>query len=306
MVDRIVSLIPSGTEIVSALGGADRLVGRSHECDYPALVRSLPVCTSPKFDPSASSLEIDRSVRALVENALSVYRVHEKTLQTLQPDVIVTQSQCEICAVSHSDVEASVAAVLDAETTIASLEAVDLGGLWRDVQHVGEAIQADSAGLIERLQSRLSEVRRDTTDGSRPRVFCLEWLEPLMFAGNWVPELIRMAGGEDLFAQPGSHSGVISWDEVVSGDPDIIILMPCGYDLPRTLAEVPLLTRLPGWAGLSAVRNGCVFATDGNHYFNRPGPRLVESLEILVEILHLADRDLYSHLNSAWTPISKT
>lgn len=304
MVDRIVSLIPSGTEIVSALGGADRLVGRSHECDFPALVRSLPVCTSPKFDPSASSLEIDRSVRALVENALSVYRVHEKTLQTLRPDVIVTQSQCEICAVSHSDVEASVAAVLDAETTIASLEAVDLGGLWRDIQHVGEAIQTDSAGLIERLQSRLSEVRRDTTDGSRPRVFCLEWLEPMMFAGNWVPELIEMAGGEDLFAQSGAHSGVISWDGVVSCDPDIIILMPCGYDLSRTLEEVPLLTNLPGWASLRAVRNGHVFATDGNHYFNRPGPRLIESLEILVEILHPACRDQHGHRNTAWTPIS--
>jgi len=304
MVDRIVSLIPSGTEIVSALGGADRLVGRSHECDFPALVRSLPVCTSPKFDPSASSLEIDRSVRALVENALSVYRVHEKTLQTLRPDVIVTQSQCEICAVSHSDVEASVAAVLDAETTIASLEAVDLGGLWRDIQHVGEAIQTDSAGLIERLQSRLSEVRRDTTDGSRPRVFCLEWLEPMMFAGNWVPELIEMAGGEDLFAQSGAHSGVISWDGVVSCDPDIIILMPCGYDLSRTLEEVPLLTNLPGWASLRAVRNGHVFATDGNHYFNRPGPRLIESLEILVEIMHPACRDHYGHRNTAWTPIS--
>jgi iron complex transport system substrate-binding protein len=304
MVDRIVSLIPSGTEIVSALGGADRLVGRSHECDFPALVRSLPVCTSPKFDPSASSLEIDRSVRALVENALSVYRVHEKTLQTLRPDVIVTQSQCEICAVSHSDVEASVAAVLDAETTIASLEAVDLGGLWRDIQHVGEAIQTDSAGLIERLQSRLSEVRRDTTDGSRPRVFCLEWLEPMMFAGNWVPELIEMAGGEDLFAQSGAHSGVISWDGVVSCDPDIIILMPCGYDLSRTLEELPLLTNLPGWASLRAVRNGHVFATDGNHYFNRPGPRLIESLEILVEIMHPACRDHYGHRNTAWTPIS--
>ena len=125
-----------------------------------------------------------------------------------------------------------------------------------------------------------------------------------MFAGNWVPELVQMAGGENMFAQPGSHSGVISWDAVVSDDPDIIILMPCGYDLSRTLEEVPLLTGLPGWAGLRAVGNGCVFATDGNHYFNRPGPRLVESLEILVEILHPADRDLYGHLNTAWTPIS--
>lgn len=302
MPDRIVSLIPSGTEIVDALGCSDRLVGRSHECDWPDGIASLPVCTAPKFDATAPSIDIDRSVRSLVENALSVYKVHEDVLKDLQPDVIVTQSQCELCAVSQTDVEASVARVLGSNTGIASMEAVDLNGLWADIRNVARSLEVESEDLIERLKSRLNAATQ-TIEERRPRVVCLEWIEPLMFAGNWVPELVTLAGGEDLFGSPGAHSGNLDWDQIVAADPDIILLMPCGYDLPRTLQELPLLCRLDGWDDLRAVKEGRVYATDGNHYFNRPGPRLVDSLEILVEILHPdADQDLV-HRGVSWTPI---
>jgi iron complex transport system substrate-binding protein len=252
------------------------------------------------------SIEIDRSVRALVENALSVYRVHDEQLKTLRPNVIVTQSQCELCAVSQSDVEASVASVLDGETAIASLEAVDLAGLWRDIEHVGSAIQVDTTDLIQHLQNRIADIRRDGQSAPKPSHRCLEWLDPLMFAGNWVPELVSMAGGEDIFAVPGSHSGVIEWDQIRLEDPDIIVLMPCGYDLPRTQEELPLITKLPGWSELRAVETGSVVATDGNHFFNRPGPRLVESLEILVEIFHPDECGKYGHHGTAWTQADMT
>jgi iron complex transport system substrate-binding protein len=304
MVNRIVSLIPSGTEIVAALGYGDRLVGRSHECDYPLHVGTLPICTSPKFDKDASSIEIDRSVRGLVENALSVYKVHDDTLKQLNPDVIVTQSQCDICAVSRSDVEASVASVLDGQATIAAMEAVDLAGLWADILCVGNALEVDAQPLVDQLTDRLSRARRET--GSEPpRVACLEWLDPLMSAGNWVPELIQMAGGVDLFSAPGSHSGVITWEAIVEADPDIIILMPCGYDLARTSEEIPLLTRLHEYGSLRAVKENEIYVTDGNHYFNRPGPRLVDSLEILVEILHADERGKFGMEGNAWERASR-
>jgi iron complex transport system substrate-binding protein len=301
MVNRIVSLIPSGTEIVSALGCADKLVGRSHECDYPTLVEPLPVCTSPKFDTSVPSVEIDKSVRNLVENALSVYRVHDDVLGSLTPDAIVTQSQCELCAVSQSDVEASVASVLNDDTAIASMEAVDLAGLWRDITHTGEVIGVDPEPLLDRLKARIDTIRHRVPDGRQPRVACLEWIEPLMFAGNWVPELVALAGGEDVFGKAGDHSTVISWEQVQAADPDIVILMPCGYDLERTREEIPLLTKLRGWETLRAAREGSIYITDGNHYFNRPGLRLVDSLEILVEILHSPDPNL-ARKGVSWEP----
>lgn len=299
MADRIVSLIPSGTEIVDALGCIDRVVGRSHECDHPPGIETRPVCTSAKVDPTATSIEIDRTVRSLVENALSVYRVHDDVLRELRPDVIVTQSQCELCAVSEADVAASVARVLGSDTTIISMEAADLGGLWRDIEKVGTAVGVDPAPTIDALRARLDTAHRSVPEGARPTVACLEWLDPLMFAGNWVPELVDLAGGRDLFAEPGSHSTTLSWEDVREADPDVVILMPCGYDLPRTLAEVPLLTRLDGWRDLRAAREGRVFATDGNHFFNRPGPRLVDSLEILVEILH-QDGPSYGFEGTTW------
>jgi iron complex transport system substrate-binding protein len=299
MVNRIVYLIPSGTEIVAALEYGDRLVGRSHECDYPLHVGALPICTSTKFDKDASSIEIDRSVRGLVENALSVYKVHDDTLKQLNPDVIITQSQCDICAVSRSDVEASVATVLEGQATIAAMEAVDLAGLWVDILCVGNALEVDAQTLVDQLTDQLSRARREA--GSEPpRVACLEWLDPLMSAGNWVPERVQMAGSVDLFSAPESHSGVIAWEAIVEADPNIIIPMPGGYNLARTREEIPLLTRLNEYGSLRAVRENQIYVTDGNHYFNRPGPRLVDSLEILVEILHPDEHGRFGMEGAAW------
>jgi iron complex transport system substrate-binding protein len=288
---RIVSLIPSGTEIVAALGYGDRMVGRSHECDYPASVESLPICTAPKFDPQGTSAQIDERVREILQNALAVYRVDETLLKGLVPDVIVTQTQCDICAVSASDVQACVAEWVDVSTRIVAMTAEDLDGLWTDIETLASAIGTLEEGreLTARLKTRIADIAGaiPSIGVKQPTVMCLEWFDPLMTAGNWVPELVTMAGGHNLISSPGAHSGTIDWHDLRSADPDVIVLMPCGFDLERTIEEArkDLFDR-PEWKQLRAVRNGAIYATNGNHYFNRPGPRLVASLEILVDILH--------------------
>jgi iron complex transport system substrate-binding protein len=286
---RIVSLIASATEIVCELGFAGCLVGRSHECDHPPSVRTLPVCTRPKIDVHASSAEIDRQIRAVVRDALSVYAVDEATLRDLEPDVIVTQTQCEVCAVSLRDVERAVCSWLEKCPKLVSLHPDSLADVYADVERVAVALDARDAGddLIGRMKSRMAEIsRRALSQPDRPRVACVEWVDPLMAAGNWVPELVEMAGGVNLFGQAGKHAPSMTWEQLREADPDVIVLMPCGFDVARTLADVPILEGRPGWAELKAVRSKRVFATDGNQYFNRPGPRLVESLEILAELLH--------------------
>jgi len=289
MTNRIVSLIASATEIVCALGFENQLVGRSHECDYPPSVKSLPQLTSPKFKVEGSSLEIDQRVKSIVQEALSVYRVDPALLEELKPTHIITQSQCEVCAVSLKDVEAAVCQVTSSKPQIVSLEPNSLGDVWADILRVGAALDAEDRAeqLVDELQGRMDDiVQRTHWVDSNPTVAYIEWIDPLMAGGNWMPELIGMAGGLNLFGEAGKHSPWMTWDELVTKDPDIIFVSPCGFDINRTMEEMNLLSNKPEWSSLKSVKKERVFVADGNQYFNRPGPRLVESLEILSEVIH--------------------
>jgi iron complex transport system substrate-binding protein len=285
---RVVSLIASATEIVCALGREDWLVGRSHECDYPATVARLPQLTAPKFSVEGSSADIDRRVKETVRDGLSIYRVEEATLKALAPDVIVTQDQCEVCAVSLSDVEAATCAWAGQPVKIVSLKPDSLADVRADIRRVAEGLGAveEGDGLLRRMDERIAKVRARVAGRARPRTVFIEWADPLMAGGNWMPELIEAAGGDNLFGVAGKPSGYMHWDEIVAADPEVIIVAPCGYGLARTLEEQPVLASRTGWHDLRAVQGGRVYFTDGNSYFNRPGPRLAESVEILAEILH--------------------
>jgi len=281
-VPRIVSLISSATEIVNALGQFEFLVGCSHECDFPEAVKALPVCTKPTIPVTGSSREIDLLVKDRVRNALSVYDVFDDVLECLQPTHILTQTQCEVCAVSLADVERSVAQRLASQPMIVSLNAESLDGVWADMRRVAHALGADEAAIAQ-LQERLRVISaRATQATASPRVAVVEWIEPLMAAGNWTPELIALAGGVNLFGEAGTHSPWMSWEDLVASDPDVILVAPCGFDLERTEKEMYWLTQRPEWPRFARR----VFLADGNQYFNRPGPRLVETLQIIAEILH--------------------
>lgn len=287
---RVVSLIASATEIVCALGRRDRLVGRSHECDFPADVLQLPALTAPKFKVEGSSAEIDARVQEIVRDGLSVYRVDGDALKALAPDVIVTQDHCEVCAVSLSDVEAATCTWTGQTVEIVSLKPDSTADVYADIRRVARGLDAADAGeaLVRQMQERFDAVRAQVAGRRRPRVAFIEWVEPLMAGGNWMPELIEAAGGDNLFGAAGKHSDWMQWDEVVAADPDVIVVAPCGYGLERCLEELPLLEAKPGWAKLQAVRAGRVYFADGNAYFNRPGPRLADSAEMLVEMVHPA------------------
>jgi iron complex transport system substrate-binding protein len=286
---RVVSLIASSTEIVCALGFEDRLVGRSHECDFPESIMSLPVCTEPRFDPVGTSYEIDQRVKAILHEALAVYVVHAETLKQLEPDLILTQSQCDVCAVSLSDVEEAVAGFLDARPRIVSLEPNGLDDVWGSIAQVAEALEDPERGreLVGRLKDRLAAVAEKAGEQQHtPTIACIEWVDPLMACGNWVPELVEIAGGDNRFGEAGKHSPWMTWEELVEDDPEVIVAMPCGYDITKTREEMPALTSRPEWSDLQAVRAERVYLLEGSKFFNRPGPRLVESAEILAELLH--------------------
>ena len=299
---RIVSLIASATEIVSALGFEGQLVGRSHECDFPSAVGQLPACSTSKIDVDASSLEIDGQVKSIVTNGLSVYRVDPELLNQLKPTVIVTQTQCEVCAVSLKDVEQAVCELVDSQPKIVSLEPMSLSDIWKDIQTVAAALGDPNRGerLVAKLVARLDAIRTSTASlQTRPSIACIEWIDPLMNAGNWMPELVEIAGGTNLFGEAGRHSGYFEPAQLAAADPDVIAIMPCGFDIARSRSEMPALTSRPQWPQLSAVRHGNVFITDGNQYFNRPGPRVVESAEILAELLHPDTFD-FGHRGTDW------
>ena len=289
MSQRVISLIASATETVAALGCLDRLVARSHECDYPAPVTKLPAVTEPKFAVDGTSHQIDERVRALVAEGLSVYRVHAHQLDALQPDLILTQSQCEVCAVSLRDVEEAVCRMVSSRPRIVSLEPNSLADIWRDIQTVADALGVPARGkaLVSELQRNIkADAAMARSASSKPRVACIEWIDPLMAAGNWMPELVELAGGENVFGEAGKHSPALEWAALVEADPDIIVVLPCGWDMDRAEQDLPALTQRPEWRSLRAVRDRRVYLTDGNRYFNRPGPRIAESHAILCEMLH--------------------
>ena len=300
---RVVSLISSATETVCALGLGERLVGRSHECDTPSEVTDLPAVTRPKLDPARPSAEIDRQVKDLVGQALSVYDVDGERLRALAPDLIITQDQCEVCAVSLADVEAALAAWVDRPARVLSLKPASLADVWDDLRKVADALGAPDAGeeLSAACERRVGALAARTAALPRRTVACLEWLDPLMAAGNWVPELVAAAGGRDVLGRAGEHSGWMEMRALVEADPEVIVTMPCGFDIARTREELPALAGTPEWPRLTAVRAGRVALADGNRYFNRPGPRLADSAEILAEILHPEHVD-FGHRGRGWMP----
>lgn len=299
---RIVSLLPSATEIVAALGAADGLVGRSHECDFPPAVAALPPCTALKRPLAGDSAAIHRDITMLIEQALGLYKVDTARLRALRPDVILTQSQCEVCAVSEHDLHGALAEWLGARPRIVSLTPATIVEVADSFRAIAAAIGCPAEGdlLADRMIGRIAALAaRAARIVERPRVVTIEWIEPLMTAGNWVPELIAAAGGENLFGVAGAHSPWLSWDEFTASDPDVIVAMPCGFDLARTAAEMRALTGRDDWQTLRAVREGKVAVADGNRYFNRPGPRLADSAEILAEVLHPAIFE-FGHEGDGW------
>jgi iron complex transport system substrate-binding protein len=286
---KIVSLLPSATEIVCALGLRENLVGRSHECDFPESVKQLPVCSEANFPDNLSSPAIDIKIKEILADALSVYTVNREQIKQLAPDVVITQAQCEVCAVSLKDVEESIGSYLDKQARIISLQPNSLDDIFNDIATIAGALDVSGAGknLLEDLNERVDIIRHKLKfSDSKPTVACIEWLSPLMLSGNWVPELVSIAGGNSILVEPGKHSPYVQWDEIRLQDPEILIVMPCGFAIERTLKEIDILLALPGFNGLKAVKNNRVYIADGNQYFNRPGPRIVDSVEILAEIIH--------------------
>ena len=286
---RLLPLISSATEIVHALGLGKFQVGRSHECDFPPSVLHLPICTRPAIAVNGSSAEIDALVKDRVGRALSVYDVDAALIKKLAPTHIITQTQCEVCAVSLTDVERALQAEFQTHARVVSLEPYALADIWADIRRVAEACEHMDAAerLVSDLQSRMAAIQQKAHSAPQtPTVAAIEWQEPLMAGGNWIPELIEMANGRNLFGIPGRHSPWMTWQQLLDADPDVIVVLPCGFDLGRTRTEMYWLRDRAGWENLSAVRTGNIFLCDGNQYMNRPGPRVVESLQIFAQILH--------------------
>jgi iron complex transport system substrate-binding protein len=285
---RIVSLLPSATEIVYALGLGDSLIGVSHDCDFPPEVASKPKLSQALISTDLPSDEIDAIVREQLHSGLSVYHLDAPLLQELKPDLILTQELCEVCAPSFDQV-AEAAKILGDQTKIVSLEPRSLEDILENIRLVGELTsQADFANqIIAALRERIDRVRQITEElRERPTVACVEWLSPVMVAGHWVPELVEYAGGEDLLGEAGDPTREIAWGDLLNYDPDVLVFMPCGFSIERTLAEMELVIGREGWEELAASKNGQVYLVDASSYFNRPGPRVVTGLEIMAQIIH--------------------
>lgn len=283
---RIVSLLPSATEIVCALGAGAQLVGRSHECDFPAGVEEVPVLTSARVGSLPPSKGIDRAVRDALKDALAIYQIDAERLRQARPDVIVTQDLCEVCAVSLDDVRAAVARLAQQDVAIVNLHPTRLDDIWDDIARVAQAIgrAMTSSQIVLDLRARVADIaRRAGMLSERPRVVTIEWIEPVMIGGMWMPELVMLAGGEPLVTRPGEHAPTLQGDRLAELDPDVVLVKPCGFSLGRTLDELDVLRQ-----ALPQSWQARVYVADGNAYFNRPGPRIVESLEIMAACVHPA------------------
>jgi iron complex transport system substrate-binding protein len=289
---RVASLLPSATEMVHFCGAADALVGVTHECDYPTGVDKLPRVTSSKIDGhDMTSAEIDAAIAEHLTDSGSIYGLDAKLLDELAPDLIITQGLCEVCAVSM-DLVREAAAGLKNEPEVLSLNPTSLRGVFEDAVRIGEALGRgkETRAKVAALEKRLARVEEAVADLPRPRIGCIEWLDPPFSAGHWVPEMVRMAGGEEILAKPGEPSARLAWEELFEAAPEVLVLMPCGFDVQRTVEEARrVLPRLPGWNELPAVGEGRVWAVDANSYFSRPAPRLVDGVEILAHIMHPED-----------------
>ncbi|HYU19449.1 MAG TPA: cobalamin-binding protein [Chloroflexota bacterium] len=286
---RIVSLIPSATEIVYALGLDDQLVGVTHECDFPPAARLKPKVTRGLLpDEDLTSREIDTRVAEQMAVSGGIYGLEVELVGELRPDLILTQGLCEVCAVPHGIVRQAVP-TLPSKPHVYSLDPASLGDVLANVKTVGDAAgaQAQARAVISSLRDRIDAVTLKTAGVARiPRVFCLEWLDPPWTAGHWVPEMVGMAGGAEILGGIGQPSRRTSWEEIAARGPEVVVLMPCGFDLERTLRETDRTPWPAQWSGLPAVKSGQVYAVDGSAYFNRPGPRLVDGLELLASIIH--------------------
>ena len=299
---RVATLTASATEIVSALGCRDWIVGRSHECDYPDGIAKVPVLTAPKISLDGSGGEIDQRVKTIVQQGASVYSVYAELLKELDPEVIITQDQCEVCAVSLKDVEQAICNWTGHDISVVSCRPNALGDVWSDIRRIADALGIPDSGdrLVFNMQARMNAIAaRASMATSRPRVLCVEWIDPLMSASDWMPELVLLAGGTSLLSEAGKPSQWITWERAEESSPDVIVVMPCGFDITRAGAEVSVLEAKPGFQDMKAVREGRVAIVDGSQYFNRPGPRLAESLEILAEILHPELFD-FGHYGNGW------
>lgn len=286
---RICSLLPSATEIAFALGLGDSVVAVTHECDYPPEAKSKPIVVKSSIDAARSgSAEIDETVGRLLRAKKSIYTIDLPRFREANPDLILTQELCDVCAVDYNEVLAA-SASLARKPEIVSLAPALLSDVLRDIELVGKTASKKRQAEIfaAHLQKRIDRVREKASRSDyRPRVACLEWLEPIYNAGHWIPEMVELAGGMDGLGKKGKPSEKIDWDRVVQSAPEVIVLMPCGFEIARTLKELRLLYQLPGWSDLPAVKKGNVFAVNGSAYFNRSGPRLVDGLEILARIIH--------------------
>jgi len=283
---RILSFQPTSTEMAFALGAGRSIVGVSHECTYPAAAKKKPIVSTSLIDPERmTSEEIDRAVSASGKEGASLYRIDRDLVKRLKPDVLLTQSLCEVCATSPSDLR-EVLKIVTPKPRVLALHAHDFEGMFTDLRELGELLGKDHRPLEKSLRRRIAAVMKKTKKLRKRRVFCMEWLDPVFASGHWVPEMIEMAGGHDQLATKGKESRRIEWQAVVDAAPEILILMPCGLSRERTMRELPRVTSRAGWASLPAVRDGEVYHADGPSYFNGAGPRLVDGLEILAEILH--------------------
>ena len=285
---RIVSLLPSATEIVCALGLGPDLVGVTHECDHPPFVRDLPKVTRTLIPTTASSVEIDTLVRERLANERALYTLDLPALQSLEPDLIVTQALCDVCAVAEDEVRAA-ACMLPGQPRVVNLEPETLAEVFDAIRQVAEAagVPHRADAVIDGLRARVAAVvnRAEARGPARPRVALLEWLDPPFSCGHWNPELVRLAGGVEGLGREGQRSRTLRWDDVIAWQPELIVIACCGFDVARTMDDVDGLTEVPGWIDLPAVRDGRVAVADGSQYFSRPGPRLVDSLEILAHAI---------------------
>jgi len=283
---RAVSLLASATEIVCALGAGEMLVGRSHECDNPDWVRRLPPCSEPAFDVSASSRAIDAEVRRRLRSGEPLYHVHGELIRELRADLLITQSHCEVCAITPADVERSGACALTARQV--ALSATSLGDIFQSILRISQELGLEEKGeaLIRRERERLDTVREKAERFRRPTVVMMEWTDPLFAMGNWGPELVELANGELLLGKKGEYSVAIPAEQLRDADPEYLIVAPCGFNLERSLRELTVLKQYPWWRELQAVRKGHVVFADGNLFFNRSGMTISQTAEIIAEILH--------------------